>query len=419
MSVSTLLRSLLPKEKAPPFCRGRRPRWGRESAPRSAAGFTVVEIVIASAILLVVVMATMTSIAFASQSAQMSERRSEALAIANQQIEFARNLSFDDIATVVPANGLPAGKIPGSQTIGAYTVNTAVSYGTYQASSAARYKSMTVTVSWSSPTSGSVTLSTLIAGASGTQDYNFGTVVLSVTDESGSKVSGVQVILTDANSRSYSVVTTSTGTAEFDYVPAGAVTCTATKCGVLIDSAGTSLTCTANQVTTYAVTAHTPHAGSIKVLASSGKLLSGIVVALSGPTSPPSQTTDANGVVTFTSLIAGTYTVATTANTYYAAYSGSLTISGADTSVNATLTTNPATVTATRSSSGTIYLWSASKSLIGSAVASGSKSSYKATFTITNPDDSSVTYYFTKTNTFATTNPLVVTAGGTLSVTVN
>jgi hypothetical protein len=394
---------------------------GSTAAQGRDAGFTVAELVVAAAILLFTVTASISGIMFAASSAQLSERRTEALNIANQQIELARNLQFDDIATVVPSNGLPTGKIPASQTLGVYTVAIDISYGTYGASSAARYKAISVVVSWTVPSTGSVTVSSLIAGASGTQDYNFGTVSLAVQDEGSPAraVSGVTVWLTDANHRSYNVVTSSSGVALFTYVPSGNITVLATKAGYIVDTLSAPV-CVANTTTAYGpVTAHTLHTGTVQCLSPAGAPVAGVTVGLSaGPSVVASVQTDASGYATFPSqVIKGTYTV-TIAHAYYQVTTApTLVVGTADANVTVPLAVKPSTVTATRASQGTVYVWNANGTLNASRSSATSRP-YTAVFALTNPDIQPKTYYFTSANAFSTAASVTVTPGQSYLVTV-
>ena len=384
-------------------------------------GFTVVEMVVAMAILLFTVTASISGIMFAARSAQMSERRTEALNIADQQIELARNLSFDDVATVVPSNSLPAGKIPSVQSIGVYTVTIDIAYGTYGASAAARYKTISVVVSWSIPMAGSVTVSSMIAGASGTQDYNFGAVSLTVQDEGSPAqgVAGVIVQLTDVNHRTYSVVTTASGIAQFAYVPSGNITFSSMKPGYVIDSLS-SPTCVANTITGYGpVTAHALRTGVVQCLSPTGTPVAGVTVGLSaGPSVVASVQTDASGLATFPSeLIKGTYTISVAHAFYQLAASSMLTIGAADANTSVTLAVKPATVTATRTTQGIVYVWNAAGTL-NTSKSTSTSGPYRAVFTLTNPDIQPKIYYLTNTNTFATTTSATVTPGQTYSITV-
>lgn len=381
--------------------------------------FTVVELVAASVVLLVVLTAVLAGITTAAQSAQMSERRTEALNIANQQIELARNLPFDEAATVVPSNGVPSGKIPGLQTIGVYTATIDIAYGTYEANVAARYKTIAVVVSWSSPVAGSVALSSIIAGSSGTQDYNFGTVSLQVMDEGAPArgVAGVIVELKDVNGRTYDVATGPTGIATFAYVPSGNITLSATKPGYLVD-APASPTCVANTTTAYGpVTAHALRTGVVRCLSSGGTPVADVTVGLSGgPNAVSSVLSDAGGLATFPGLlIKGTYTIGVMPGTYQLDSGGMLTIGATDANMSITLAVKPATVTATVSANGTVYVWNEAGTL-NTSMATSSK---KAVFTLTNPDIQPKLYYFTKANAFSKAALVTVTPGQTYSIAVN
>jgi hypothetical protein len=388
---------------------------------RRDKGFTVAEIIVASAILLFTATATISGVMFAAESAQMSQRRTEALNLANGQLELARNLSFDDVATVEPSNGLPAGKVPGSQTIGEYTVTIDIAYGTYGASTAARYKTISVEASWGLPVPGSVVVSSMIAGASGIQDYNFGSVSLTVQDEGSPAkgASGVIVWLTDANSHTYSVMTTDSGVAQFTYIPSGNISFSSIKAGYTVD-APTAPTCVANATTNYGpVTAHAARTGTIRCLSPAGDPVAGVTVDLSaGPNTVTSVQSDANGNATFSSaLMKGTYKVGITHASYQVPTAQVLTVGSTDVSLSVTLAVKPSTVTATANSKGTIYVWSADGTLIDST-GTASKKPYSATFILTNPDIEPTVYYFTTKNTFATTTIATVSPGQTYSIAV-
>jgi hypothetical protein len=371
--------------------------------------------------MLFTVTASISGVMFAARATQLSERKSEALNIANQQIELARNLPFDEIATVEPSNGLPAGKVPGVQSVGPFTVTIDVAYGTYGASAAARYKTIAATVSWSEPTSGSVTVSSMIAGASGTQAYNFGIVTLTVQDEAtpAKGVPGVTVWLTDSANRSYYAATSSTGTVQFTYVPSGNITFTMTKPGYVVDSL-TSPTCVANTTTAYGpVTAHALRTGLVQCLSPAGAPVGGVSVALTaGPNTVSPALTDASGYATFPSaLIKGSYTIGVTHNSYQLATSKILTVVAADAQTSVTLSVKPASVTATASAKGTIYVWNVGGTLNTSMGTSTSKP-YAAVFSLTNPDIQPKVYYFTTSNTYAMTTSATITPGTAYSVTV-
>lgn len=395
---------------------------GSGVAMRHDKGFTVAELVVAAAILLFTATGSISGIMFAVQSGQMSERRTEALNIANKQVELARNLAFDNVATVEPSNGLPAGKIPAVQTVGVYTIKIDIAYGTYGASPAARYKSISAVVSWSTPTSGSVAVSSMIAGISGTQDYNFGSVSLAIQDEGSPAqgVAGVIVWVTDVNSRTYSVLTTASGVAQFTYLPSGNITFSSQKPGYAIDTL-TAPTCVANTTTAYGpVTAHALRTGFVQCLSPTGAPVAGVTVGLSaGPTAVASVRTDASGYATFpTELVQGSYAVGVTHAFYRLGASQNLVVGATDPRMSLTLAVKPSTVTVTRAKKGTVYVWNAAGTL-NTSMSSAASKPYTAVFTLTNPDIQPKVYYFTSANAFSTTASATVTPGLTYSVTVN
>jgi hypothetical protein len=278
-----------------------------------------------------------------------------------------------------------------------------------------------VTVSWSDPTTGSLTVSSIIAGASGTQDYNFGSVSLTVQDEGSpaAGVIGVTVLLTDANGRTYSAVTSAAGVVLFTYVPSGSITMTATMPGRIVDAL-TAPTCVANTTTPYGpVTAHMLRTGVVQCLTATGTPVAGVTVGLSaGPSVVASVQTDAGGRATFPGkLIKGSYTIGIAHGFYQLAAPATLTIGNADANMSASLAVKPATVTATRSSKGTIYVWNSTGTL-NTSMSSATSKPYSAVFTLTNPDIQPRVYYFTSVSTFATTTSATVTPGLTNTVTV-
>jgi uncharacterized surface anchored protein len=306
-------------------------------------GFTVAELAFAAMILLIIVVGSMTGLSFAAQSNIKTLQRSEATTLANQEIEYIRNLAdFNDVASTVSTAGLPAGKVVTPRTSGKYTITTTITWGETDPSvvyARTPYKNVMVRVSWTTPTAGSVTLSTRVAGKDTQGLYNRGTVKLTVKDEAtpAQPVSGVTIELTDSAGDTYDLSTDVSGTVLFTGIPAGAVSMTGSKALYLVTNVPTSFSCVANQVNDAGVaTAKKLKSAVITVLAPSGIAIpSGSSVALSGGgTSPGPQTTLTDGSATFTqSLITGSYTVGVTpaGSSYNAVPSaGSLAISTAD-----------------------------------------------------------------------------------------
>jgi type II secretory pathway pseudopilin PulG len=132
--------------------------------PIADGGFTVVEIAIALSIVLIVTIAVIGVLTFASASETMSVRRQTAVDIANQRIELAKTLNYSDLGVV---GGNPPGVIPSEETTGGYLVVTDVQRmwetvaGTQTAST---YKNISVIVSWELPRPGSVTMQSAVFG---------------------------------------------------------------------------------------------------------------------------------------------------------------------------------------------------------------------------------------------------------------
>jgi len=426
---------------------------GLDRRAGNESGFTVVELVAAASILLIVVSATMTGLVFATQSSLATTRRSEATTLANQQVEYVRNLeNFDNVASTVSTAGLPAGQIQSPRSVGIYTITTDVSWGISDTSTVlvrTPYKNVIVRVSWQTPRPGNVTLDTRVAGKDTQGLYNRGSIKFVVKNEAtpALPVTGVEVQITDCTGDVYVLPTGADGTVVFQNVPAGTTLMSASKSGYMVTGVPTSISCVANTIndagTGYAKLLRSAR---VTIRAPSGVTIPyGSMVSLSGGgTSPAAEPADHHSDAGFWqagfwySLIAGSYTVNFAGPTSPADYSACYnTVSSAGTLVitSAQEYFEPAAITLPTSAvksarvyvesktSGTVYVWTSTgvafknpgSSTQCKVILSGSSPYYKGYVDITNSDHLPARHYFSKTATWSSTSTCTVdvTAGST------
>jgi type II secretory pathway component PulJ len=97
---------------------------------RDDSGVSLLELVIASAILFIAAIGTVTALAFAASATQQSTTRTRALNLANQRLEQARAIPYDNVGVVYEdgSTGDPQGTIPAVETVGNLVITTAVDY---------------------------------------------------------------------------------------------------------------------------------------------------------------------------------------------------------------------------------------------------------------------------------------------------
>jgi hypothetical protein len=214
----------------------RRKRAGLSRSAVGSAGFTVAEFVAAAGILFVVLTGVLGAVEYAGASTRVTAVRQDAVAIATQQVEKARNIDFNDLG-VYYAGGLmgnPGGTIPAVQTISTtraqFNVVTTISWNfvTKGSTTSISFKKYKVVVSWTTPTpGGSVSLETNIFGQ-GVTPANSGVVKVTVADveNPSTKVSACRIRLKVGT---FDQVGTSdeNGEAMWGAVPLGSVTASA------------------------------------------------------------------------------------------------------------------------------------------------------------------------------------------------
>jgi hypothetical protein len=275
---------------------------------------TVVELVTASTILLTCLVSLSTLLTGVIAGSETTQMRDKATNIANQRLEAARNLPFDDVG-VRYSNGLsgnPAGTILTPDTANGFTVDTDCTWVRTSTGRAA-YKKLVVTVSWSSPIPSHVELTTMIVGHSEVQTS--GDILIRLRyREDASPVIGVPVVLQTSDAHSTGVFSDSAGEAFFGQAAVGSANVTVTPpVGYVVDTSSmTSMTVAADSLSTYIVYVQRPAQVTFCATDMAGAALPGATVTVTSPDGTPIGTavTDASGNAQFTGLFYGQYSAA-------------------------------------------------------------------------------------------------------------
>ncbi len=207
---------------------------GLKRLVRSDSGFTVVELVVAAAILFVVSTGIMGVLAYASTSNASDAKHQMGLELANQRMEQARNMDYDKLGTT---NNYPIGdhhhsrdgrRCPRPLATRTYVVETEVDYSEDVTDpSLGASKDIRITVSWTTPRPGSVTVESNIAGAPAVT--NAGAVEILVQDsDTSDPVAGAVITIKPAGGFSASKTTGSDGYARWKRVATGSIIITGT-----------------------------------------------------------------------------------------------------------------------------------------------------------------------------------------------
>jgi len=290
---------------------------------RHSAGFTVLEFVYASAILLVVAIGVMGAMSFSAESTARSSARIAATNLANQRIEQARNLPYDDVGVTYSdgSYGDPAGTIKTPEVVDSrFTVSTSVTWarGTDASNTAeygrALYKKIKVTVTGDSLGTGAVAVSTSIYGKSSL--VNVGDLSIMVKDhDTGAPLAGASVIVTPASGTAHVVTADANGEAFFGHLPTGDYQVTVTKTGYIFDANVLSaVTVAPDLLTTVVAYGYVPSTLTVHVKDDKGVAVPGAAVTLtdSGDNQIGAVTTDSLGDARFTGLLADDFTISTT-----------------------------------------------------------------------------------------------------------
>ena len=166
------------------------------SPPAFAKAFTLVEVLIGTALLIIMLFALYGAFQFSLKVVTESGAKVTAMSIASEKIEEIRNLPYKDIGTI---GGIPAGTIPETTTTTrnhiTFTIKTTVLYVDDPFDGLAPddtlptdYKRAKVSVSWSGHWGGTVFLLTDIAPQGVETEAGGGTLRISVLDASGGGV---------------------------------------------------------------------------------------------------------------------------------------------------------------------------------------------------------------------------------------
>jgi adhesin/invasin len=292
---------------------------------RNESGFTVVELVVAAAILFVVSTGIMGVLAYASTSNASDARHQMGLELANQRMEQARNMSYDDLGTT---NNYPTGTIITPETVvlstpqgnATYIVATEVDYSEDVTDPAlGASKDIRITVSWTTPRPGSVTVESNIAGAPAVT--NAGAVEILVQDsDSSDPVAGAVITIKPAGGFSASKTTGSDGYAKWKRVATGSIVITGTCSTHYLDMSPVASAVINNKQTLSAtVQGERASSGTVHVVDQNGNDLPGVAVTIKGPLGYASWScptaaggtlvSDSNGNAVFPLLRKGNHTV--------------------------------------------------------------------------------------------------------------
>lgn len=273
---------------------------------RDDSGFTIAEYVMATAILLIVSIAIMGTLAYAATASSSTAQREGALELANQRLEMARNLPYAKVGTV---GGWPAGDLLTEEVVGDYTVNIQVLYAIDPdvSETAVTSKAVRVTVSWEGARGGHITVASNINGKPDTG--NTCLIEVTVVDaDTNQKLPGARITVASLSGKTATLVTNSSGIARFAGWPSGKSTITGTATGYVLDVASfANLDLAADTKYQFTVNAIKTSTATITVVdaANSSNVLPGVAVTMNGVT----KTSDSAGKAVFEGLFPGDYTV--------------------------------------------------------------------------------------------------------------
>lgn len=313
----------------------------RAFPPGGECGYTLVEVLFASVVLLIVATGFVLAASVAVRGAMVSKQRTVATQLANRQIEKARNLPFDSVGTHDGTGGYgnPPGSILTPETIEEYTVVTTVRW-IVDAGQAA-YKRVDVTVKYPG---GAVSAATNIFGKSTL--VNVGTMVVTAFDRDTGQPISMATIRCDPQGFGSTRVdsTDESGAVTFAGLDPGTYDVSGTASTYLDARHGTVTTQTisAGGVTNVMLPFQRPSHMQFTVRDPDGHAITGAQVRLTGPFNLD-ETLDAGGAVcTFDDLYVGSYSYTASAPGYSTVYGTAQVASGSQTVVVPTVTLVPA-----------------------------------------------------------------------------
>lgn len=292
---------------------------GTAHAAAGDAGFTLIEILIATVIMLVISMGVITALSFSGWATSLTGQRTKALNLANQYIERARNLPYDQIGTYVdgPVYGDPPGAMHTPDVVGDFTVTTVITWQRDATSHRAKYKNVAVTVNWSRPIVGTVKLSTSIFGQSDL--VNTGDLEINFVDhDTNAPIPGLAVTVVPAGSTQPRTVSTDTsGTAFFGMMPTGTAAMTISTSAWVFDTTVSGdvpiiNVATGDVLSSYTVKGQKPQSLRVRAIGTHGDGLANTSLTTTVMGAVRTATTDSSGYATFTMLPHATYSVTAT-----------------------------------------------------------------------------------------------------------
>lgn len=281
------------------------------------AGVTLIELVIASSILFIAAMGVISALSFVALSTGQTAVRTRALNMANQRLEQARNVPYDSVG-IRYANGSygdPAGTIPATTTVGEFDVRTEVSWASDPVSGRSEYKNIKITISWTRPLAGSLSVASAVYGKSALT--NIGDMNVTVKEYgTDNRIQFAQVNVTPFGGVAQRTVWTDvSGVAFFGGLPIGLTPVRIAAAGWLFDdTAVTTPTIQPDLVTPIVVYGYRPCTAAITVVDTAGTPIADATVTLAdsrGRTRTLSAV--ASGVYYFSDLIPDTWQVTVTA----------------------------------------------------------------------------------------------------------
>jgi prepilin-type N-terminal cleavage/methylation domain-containing protein len=286
-------------------------------------GMTLVELMLASSVLLVCLTALAGLLGGSVTSSRTARVRDEAANLANARIEIARSLAYDRVGLHY-ANGTwgnPVGDIVTPETVGSFTVTTECSWVRTTAGRAA-YKKLVVHVAWQQPIPGEVVVTTMVYGKSDIVMSGDLEVRLRYR-ENGDPVLNSTVAFAGADGSVRAVVSDGTGAAFFGQVAIGTATLSVTPpAGYLVDTSTiSSVTIAADNLSTVIVYVQQPAQSTIHLTDTTGNAVSGATVTVrrGDGTVLPDVVTNASGDAVLAGLLYGDYSATITKTGYHSA----------------------------------------------------------------------------------------------------
>ena len=309
------------------------------------------ELVIAVAVVGVMAIGALSAVAFAARATQVSSIRSAAINLANQRIEYARNLPYDQMGVV---SGEPAGVLAATLTtstaVADFTVTQDVDWvrGLYKGVNRAKVKHIAITVSWTQGVPGSVSVATDIYGK--TNLTNVGDVsITTLIAGSNTPLPDALVTIQPSSGSARNLYADSNGEVFFGQVAGGPISADVTLSGYVFNMAPlTGATVAPDTLNSWPIYGQIPSTVNIHVLGTpSGSDIQGATVTFTNSSSQSvTKTTPSNGIATFTDVLMGTYTFGITATGRNGVSGQTLTVSASGSTVSTDVAlTDPADLT--------------------------------------------------------------------------